>query len=118
MTAPALRVANLYDVPIYATLTSSSVNFSATGENSVVVSSLNSTIKIMRIFLVVSADTIITFRNGLGGTDLTGPISLLANGALVLDISNEPWFVMDQSNDFVISQTGTAQISGRVYFQR
>jgi hypothetical protein len=93
------------------------INFTATGDNTVVAGVAGQQIRVYRIFFVVSAATTITFKDG-AGTNLTGAISMLANGSFVLDFDfdNHPWFTTSVGNAFVINQSGTAQVSGRVYF--
>lgn len=90
------------------------INFNGTGDNSIVAGVALQTIRIHRIFFVVGAATNIIFKNG--ATALTGAVPMLANGSFVLDYSGEPWFTTDAGSAFVINQSGTAQISGRVYY--
>lgn len=89
------------------------ININTTGDNTIVAGVSGQTIRIWRIFFVVDAATTITFKNG--STSLTGAISLGQNGAFVLDLQGDPWFVTTGTNNFVISQSGTAQISGVCY---
>lgn len=92
------------------------IDFSNTGDNAVVSGSANQTIRVFRLFFVSSDATIITLKNG--STALTGAMTLSAGGAFVLDYQCEPWFRTTAGNGFIISQTGTAQISGRIYHQK
>lgn len=100
------------------------IDFSASGDNAVVAAVAGQSVQVYQIFFVVSADTIITFYDGVGGTALTGPISMKANGSVVLDFvrgsreADQPWFRTTEGNAFIINQSGTAQVSGRVYYRQ
>lgn len=97
------------------------IDFSASGDNAVVAATPNWRVRVFQIFFVVSADTVITFKDG-ASIDLTGPISMKANGSVVLDFvrgsreADQPWFTTSEGNAFIINQSGTAQVSGRVYY--
>lgn len=95
--------------------TQTKIDFALTGDNTVVAAVTGKPIRIIAMVIVVSADTAITMKDGTG-TALTGAMSLLANGAVVLDPATMPWFVTSAGNGFVINQSGTAQISGRIYY--
>lgn len=97
------------------------INFSAGGANVVVpVGNPAHRVKVWRLFLVVSADTVLTFQSN--STPLSGPLSMKANGAIVFDMipgtrdTNTPWFRTEVGEDFVINQSGSAQVSGTVYY--
>lgn len=99
----------------------SPIDFTATGDNAVVAGVAGLRVKVFQLFLVVSAATTLRFKDD-GGTNLTGPIAMLANGSIVLDFvrgsreADQPWFTTSPGNAFVINQTGTAQVSGRMYY--
>ena len=96
------------------------IDFTATGDNAVVAGVVNQVVKVFQLFLIVSADTTLTFKDG-SGMDLTGPIAMLANGSIVLDFvrgsreADQPWFTTNVGNAVIINQTGSAQVSGRLY---
>lgn len=100
-----------------ATLTEAAIDFSTTGNNTVVSGVANKTVRVFRIFFVCSAATNITIKDG-SDTALTGAMSMSANGGFTLDAIGEAWFRTSAGNAFVIHQSGTAQISGRVYYQQ
>lgn len=104
-----------FNTPTTDTLTNAAINASSTGDNVIVSTQSAQTVRVFRMYFVVSAATTITFKSG-GGTALSGAISLLANGAIVLDFDGEPWFLTTASQAFIINQTGTAQISGTIYY--
>lgn len=96
------------------------IDASSTGDNTIVPGVTGQIVRVWQIFFVTSADTIITIKDG--GTPLTGPITMLGGGSFVLDFvrgsreADQPWFTTSPGNAFIISQTGTAQISGRCYY--
>lgn len=100
--------------PTTVNLSSETVNFTTTGSVTVVPGIASQLIRIFRMFLVVSAATNLTFEDS--STALTGAMNMTANGAIILDFDGEPWFVTSSGNGFVINQSGSAQISGRIYF--
>jgi hypothetical protein len=93
------------------------ISTSSTGDNEIVSSLTSQTVRVFRMFFVVSADTVITFKD-TGGTSFTGPMTFKAGGSYIIDFQGDPWFVTGSGQGFVISQTGTAQISGRIYFKQ
>jgi hypothetical protein len=98
------------------------IDFSATGDNIVVPGVTGQTIRVWQLFLVVCADTNLVFKDG--STPFDGPLCMLANGSIVLDDnagtrqSDRPWFTTSPGNPFVINQTGSGQVSGRIYYTR
>lgn len=97
-------------------LQSAVISFSNTGDNTVVAAVTNQSIRVYRLFFVVSADTNIVIKNG--STALTGTITMFAGGTFLLDVSREPWFTTTVGNAFVINQSGTANIGGKIDFQQ
>lgn len=92
------------------------VSFSASGDNDVIAALTGQSIKVHRLFLVVSATTNLTPKDG--ATAFTGAISMTANGSWVLDYTELPWFTTTAGNAFRINQSDGAQVSGRVYYQQ
>lgn len=96
-------------------LTESPINTAGTGDNILVAGVSVQTIRVHKIFFVCDTTTVISFKSG--STALTGPITLTPGGSVVLDFDSAPWFTTFSGDGFVINQTGTAQLSGRVYYQ-
>ncbi len=96
------------------------IDFSATGDNVVVPAVPGQVVKVFQLFLVLSADTNLTFKDG--GAAFSGSLPMKANGSIVLDDNqgsrqaDRPWFTSSLGKGFVISQSGTAQVSGRLYY--
>lgn len=95
------------------------ISFSNTGDNTVVAAVAGKSVRVFRIFFVCSAATNVTIKDG-AGTNLTGAMSMGANGGFTLDYmdGSEPWFFTSSGNAFIINQSGTAQISGTVFYQQ
>lgn len=71
-------------------------------------------IRVYRLFLVVGGATNLTFEDGSNA--LCGPLPILANGSIVLDIDGSPWFTTTSGNAFTIANSGSVQVSGAVYY--
>jgi hypothetical protein len=105
-----------FGTPANVTLSSSTIDFSASGATTVIPGIALQTIRVFQLFLVNSTATNLTLKDG--STELAGPLTMTANGSIVLDFNGEPWFQTSAGNGFVINQSGTAQISGRIYYQQ
>lgn len=103
-----------FATPTTTVFSSTTINTTTTGDNTIVAGISSQTVRVFRMFFVVSAATTITFKDG--STGMTGAMTFNAGGAFILDFQGDPWFVTTASNGFVINQSGTAQISGRVYW--
>lgn len=99
------------------------IDCSATGDNVIVPGVVDQTIEVYQLYLVVSANTLLSFKNG-PSIEFDPPMTMLLGGAIVFDgakrhmDADRPWFRTDPGNAFIINQTGSAQISGRLYFRR
>lgn len=105
----------IYDAPTTARLSAATIDFTSTGDNTIVAAVASQTVRVHKMFLNVSTATNITFKSG-AGTSLTGAMNFPANGGIVLDFDAEPWFLAASGAAFIINQSGTAQVSGRVYY--
>ncbi len=105
----------LFQTPTTASLSNAVINFSAAGDNVVVSTVSLQTVRVYRILFTATTATTFTFKSG-GSTALSGVMSLAANGSVVLDFTGEPWYITTAGQAFIINQTGTAQISGTVWY--
>ena len=98
-------------------LTDVAISSNSTGDITVVAAVAGKEIHVYRLVLVVDADTVLTFKDG-ASTNLTGAMSMLGEGSIVLDYDGAPkaWFATSSGNAFVINQTWTAQVSGKVSY--
>lgn len=94
-------------------LSEAKIDFS--GGSSIIISGVTGqAIYVYKYFIVVSAATNVTFFDG--ATALTGPIPLAANEAIVKTFDTRPWYSLSTGQDFIISNSGGAQVSGRAYY--
>lgn len=91
------------------------VSANANGDNILIPGVATQTTRVYRVFFVLSDNSNLVFADSTP-TNLTGPITMYAGGSFVLDLQGEPWFTTAAGEDFVLNQTGTAQISGRIYY--
>ena len=97
--------------------TQAAIDFTATGDNTIVAGVAGQTIRVVKMFFIVGAATNVTIKDGTG-TNLTGAMPFAANGGLVLDEARDPWFTTSSGNAFVLNQSGTATIAGRIYYEQ
>lgn len=99
-------------------LTSLPINVSASGDNVIVPAVAGSAVKAYRFLLVATAAVTVQIKDGVGGTALTGPMSLAANEELVLTIDHllEPWAVTSLGNALVLTLGGAVGVAGKVDF--
>jgi hypothetical protein len=108
---PKFNVAlNQREEPLLAT----PIDFSASGDNTVIVGVSGLLIKVYRYFLVVAQPTNLTFKNG--AVALTGAVPLTSNEAMVFTFDTMPWFTMTAGASFVINSSGGGQVSGAAYY--
>lgn len=115
-TTPSTTNAISFQKPTTSGLSEAKIDFVATGDNTIVAAVAAQTTRLHRIFFVVSADTNVTIKDG--ATALTGVITMKAGGSFVLDMDGDPWFTGSTNTNFIINQSGTAQISGRMYYKQ
>jgi hypothetical protein len=78
------------------------VTAGASGDNMLVAGVAGKVIKVYELMLVLSTGGTLVFKDG-ASTDLTGPLAMLANGSIVLDVDSNPWFTTSAGNDFVLN---------------
>ncbi len=102
-----------YQTPTAAVLSSTGVTTSVAISTPVAALS-SQTVRVFRLVITADAATTITFRDG--ATPFGEQFPLTANGSIVLDLTNEPWYVTSASNGFVVKQTGSANLGIRIYY--
>ncbi len=92
------------------------INFSASGDNVLVAAVPNTLISVVGLLLVVGGATNLTFKDG--GNAISGPLPMLANGAIALDVnSGLTWFLTSSTvNNLVLNNSSAVQVSGVVYY--
>lgn len=86
------------------------VDFSSSGNNIVIPSSVAKRITVHGLWLVADSATVLTFKNGT--ISVSGPISLAAHQEIKLELRGEPWFTMNGETDFVINSSNATQVGG------
>lgn len=104
--------------PVTGDYTGASVNASTSGENSLIAGTASQSIRVMAMFLVFAAGCTVKFRDGAGGTDLTGDMTIKPGGSIVLDPSGEPWLKTTNGNAFVMVLSAAVQVSGRIQYTK
>ena len=108
-------MANVAILPDKAGSLGSAVVNSSSSTITVVNGIVGRVIQVYRLFLVVGGTTSLTFQDGAGNA-LSGPLPLLANGSIVLDIDGTPWFNCASGQAFNIANSGSAAVGGTVYY--
>ena len=92
-----------------------SLDVSANGPTLILSAQSNKITKIQCIFIVSSIST--TFYLSSGSTALHGPIWIQPYGAFYTPVvPGVIWFTLNRGEDLYITQTGSAQLSGRIYY--
>jgi hypothetical protein len=93
------------------------INFSNTGDNTVIAGVTGRVIKVYKFFFTSTAATNLTYYDGAGGTALSGTLDTQPDGGWWAEYDGTPYFVCSPGNAFVINQSGTSSIQGTVYYQ-
>ncbi len=112
-----LQYSSMTNADTFSNLKSEPINFNTSGDNVLLEGIVSKKIYCYRLYLVVADDTELTFKDGIL-SDLSGPLPMLANGAMVLDLSNVPWYQTSSGNDFILNSTSDVQVSGTLYYQQ
>ena len=89
------------------------INFSSSGDNTVIAADPINRIVIHRIWLVCATATNLTFKDNLPSP---AAVPMGANGGLTFDATGEPWFVTDVNTAFIINSSNAVQVSGECYY--
>jgi hypothetical protein len=89
------------------------INFNASGDNLVILGAINSRIKVLQFFLVISAATNIIYKSG--STPISGPLVFGSNGAHVLDYMQLP-LTCNWGDSFIINSSNAVQVGGTVWY--
>jgi len=100
-----------------ARTTPAPITFASSGNNTVVAAVGGKTVRVYKMILVVAGATNITFQDSAGSPVLfSGALPFQANGSLVLDLTDEPWFTTTVGTSFVINSSNAVQVSGTIYY--
>jgi hypothetical protein len=113
---PSLVVTLTPNLPTTVTVSSSNINASAAGNNTLVAGVAGKTIRVFKVALVFSAGGTVTFQDG-NFTALSGPMVLNTGATIVLDMDvTNPWFLTSAGNDFVANLGNGAAVGGVIYY--
>lgn len=110
-------VRNIPATPVTPLTSSVEINAAVLGNNVIIPGIAAQTIRIFRLFLVVSGSVDLKFADG-GGSDFCPPMRMTTSGSIVLDFSSDPWFDVSAGNDFLINLSAAVQVSGRIYYRQ
>jgi hypothetical protein len=95
---------------------SAALNFSLTGDNTVIAAAASGPINVYGMSFTVTAATNITFKDSVAGA-FSGAYVLTGNGSsLTFPLQEEPWFQVQPGSGFVINQSGSATIGGMIWY--
>lgn len=98
------------------TLLAAKIDFSASGNTTIVAGVATQIVKVYRLLLVVAAATNIAFKDG-ASTALSGAMALVAAGASITCTAEAvPHFSTAAGNGFVINSSNAVQVSGVVWY--
>lgn len=89
------------------------INISSSGDNSIIPADANNRILIHRLWFVCRDATDLTFKDNLPSP---GAVPMTGGGALVFDLSGEPWFVTDINTAFIINSSVATNVCGECYY--
>ncbi len=95
---------------------SAAINFSSSGDNTIVAASGGSPITIYGLFFTVSGATDITYKDSAVG-GLSGAIIFTGNGSSqTLPLSDEPYMSLKPASDFVMNSSNAVTVGGIVWY--
>lgn len=94
------------------------ISFSDTGDNLILTAPATKKIRVYGLFLASDGDSTLVFKdNSSPITTLWPATRVLADGEFNLELVGHSWFDIPEGKQFIINQTGTAIITGRVYYK-
>ena len=101
-------------VPVARDLTPAVISFSSSGDNEVIAAVASEVIRVYAILFKMGGDADIIFKNG--STALTGTMPFVQYESMILDPTDEPWYVMSTNTAFNINLSAAVQVSGTVWY--
>lgn len=99
-------------VPTTMATTLVTVDFTASGDQTLVAASVAQTTRLYRALLTVSGATTLTFKRG---TTVLGKYQMPSAGALAMDFSAEPWFTTATNEALVLSSSNSVTVQGNAW---
>jgi hypothetical protein len=91
-----------------------SVNFAASGDNTIIAGVAGKSIKVYRLMLVTAGATNLEFKDNT--TALSGPIPCGTFGGVTLDNDTDPWFTCASGDSLVLNSSQAVQVGGMIYY--
>lgn len=91
-----------------------SVNFTGSGNQTIVTGVANQKIKVLGLFLVLGGATNLQFFSGV--TALTGLMDFASNGAFVFDFSQLQLTCINTFDSFIINSSSAVQVGGTIWY--
>jgi hypothetical protein len=90
------------------------ISTASSGETALVAAITDKRIKVIAYDLVCAAAVSVTFKDGAGGTALTGAMPFAANGGISVAESREGHFKTSRNSALIINLSAAVQVSGHI----
>jgi hypothetical protein len=104
----------ILDATLGAKSIQSPINFSASGDNTVIAGVSGQFIKVLQFLLVAGGATTLTLKSG--ASLLSGPMALAANSVLTLSYFQLPLQTIGPGDAFVLNSSAAVSVGGVVWF--
>lgn len=102
-----------WDATLGASVQQATINFSTSGDNTIVAGTVGKSIKVLQYFFVLASASNLTFKSG--STSLSGPLDYPGAGSDVQDFIQLP-LTCNQGDAFIINSSSAVQVGGTVWF--
>jgi prepilin-type processing-associated H-X9-DG protein len=99
---------------LFPLLVSSPVNITTSGNHTIVAATTAKLTTVYKLFLVANGNVNVTFYDG--STALSGPLALMADGSIILNFDNNPWFTGSVNSNFIIATDEAVTVGGAIYY--
>ncbi len=104
-----------WDDTLGAHVTQAPIDFSGSGDNTVISGLLGQVIRVLQFFFVIGAATNLTYKSGANA--LSGPLDFSSAGAQVQDFIQLP-LTCNSGESFVINSSNAVQVGGTIWYIR
>lgn len=89
---------------------------SSSGDNTIVAAVAGKRILVLNFGFIVAAAVTVRFENGAGGTALTGPMEVIANGGSIWNFSEVGWFQTSVNTLLNLELSGAVSVGGALAY--
>jgi hypothetical protein len=93
------------------------INKSASGENSLVAAQEKFGYVVTGYVVVADGAVEVKFKNGAGGSDVTGPMSLAANGIVSSGYNPDGHFKVDPNKALILNLSSAVEVNGHLTYR-